>query len=131
MASIFTKIIRGELPSFRLYENDLVLSFLTIEPIRAGHALVVPKVEIDSYLQVTDPHYSAVFSAAQVVGKAIQSATGCKRVGLAVQGFEVPHFHLHLIPMESPADFDFRKAKRMENDELKKIQERIVGKIVS
>jgi histidine triad (HIT) family protein len=129
MASIFTKIIQGELPAFRIYEDEEVISFLTIDPIRAGHALIVPKVEIDSYMNVPEPHYSAVFQLAQKLGKAIQSATDCERVGLAVQGFEVRHFHLHLIPMWGPEDFDFRKAKRMDNEQLKLMQEKIVSRL--
>lgn len=130
MASVFTKIIKGELPGFRIYEDDLVISLLTIDPIRAGHCMVIPKVEVDSYMHVPEPHYSAVFRTAQMVGKAITAATDCKRVGLAVQGFEVHHFHLHLIPMWGPEDFDFRKAKRMANEDLQKWQEKIVGRLV-
>jgi histidine triad (HIT) family protein len=128
MASIFTKIINGELPAYRLFENELVIAFLTIDPIRPGHALIVPNVEVDSYMDVGSPHYQEVFRVAQELGKAIRTVTNCERVCLAVQGFEVRHFHLHLIPAMSPADFDFKKAKRAEPAELEAMQKRIQAK---
>ena len=130
MASIFTKIIRGELPSYKIHETEQVLAILTIDPIQPGHTIVFPKVEVDHFFDVGDPHYSAVFQAAKPIAKAIQAATGCLRVGVAVQGFEVPHFHLHLIPMWGTEDFDFRKAKRRPSEEMAAIQQKIVGKLV-
>jgi histidine triad (HIT) family protein len=129
MASVFTKIIAGELPSYKILENEHMLAILTLDPIQPGHTIIFPKKEIDHYLDVADPQYSAVFHAAQPIGRAIREATGCKRVGLAVQGFEVHHFHLHLIPMWGPEDFDFRKAKRLPSEEMKAVQEKIVGKL--
>jgi histidine triad (HIT) family protein len=129
MASVFTKIIKGELPSYKIFENDHCFAFLSIDPIRAGHTLVVPKTEIDHFTDLADPHYSAVFQAAKPIGRAILAATGCKRVGMAVQGFEVPHFHLHLIPLWGAEDFDFRKAKRLPEAEMKDVQARITGKL--
>lgn len=129
MASVFTRIINGELPSYKILENEHVLAILTLDPIHPGHVIIFPKVEIDHFLDVENPHYAAVFNAAKVVGKAIREATGCKRVGAAVQGFEVPHFHLHLIPMWSTADFDFRNAKRRSPEEMKAAQEKIIAKL--
>lgn len=129
MASIFTKIIAGELPAYRVFENELVIAFLTIDPIRAGHCLVVPKTEVDSYMDVGTEEYQEVFRIAQDIGKAIRTVTGCERVCLAVQGFEVRHFHLHLIPAWSPADFDFKKAKRAEPAELAEMQAKIKAKM--
>ncbi|MGZ3694903.1 MAG: HIT family protein [Bdellovibrionota bacterium] len=129
MASIFTKIIAGELPAYRIFENDLVISFLTIDPIRGGHTLVVPKTEVDAFMDVSNPEYQEVFRVAQIIGKAIKTATGCERVGMAVQGFEVRHFHLHLIPMWSPADFDFKKATRMAPAQLEEMQAKIKAKL--
>ncbi|HEY8279257.1 MAG TPA: HIT family protein [Bdellovibrionota bacterium] len=131
MASVFTKIIEGKLPSYKIFENEFCLAFLSIDPIHAGHTLIVPKVEIDHFVDVKDPYYSAVFAAAQTIGRAIHAATGCKRVGMAVQGFEVPHFHLHLIPLWETEDFDFRKAKRLPDAEMKAIQEKIVARLKS
>lgn len=129
MASVFTRIIRGELPSYKIFENELVLAFLTIDPIRAGHTLIVPKAEIDHFMDLDDPHYQAVFAAAKPIARAIRSATGCARVGMAVQGFEVPHFHLHLMPLWGVEDFDFRKAKKLPEAEMKAVQEKIVGRL--
>jgi histidine triad (HIT) family protein len=129
MPSIFTKIIHGELPSYKIFEDPLVFAFLSIDPIRPGHTLIVPKVEIDHFTDLADPYYSAVYAAAKPIGRALLAATGCRRVGMAVQGFEVPHFHLHLIPMWSPADFDFRNAKRLPEAEMKDVQAKIVAKL--
>lgn len=126
MAGIFAKIIRSEIPSYKIYENELVYSFLDINPIRSGHTLIVPKIEIDHFLDVPEPHYSAVFSAGKLLGKAIQEATGCLRIGATVLGWDVPHFHLHLIPMWSMADMDFRKAKKIPGDEMVKMQKKII-----
>lgn len=126
MASIFTKILNKELPGFFLYEDEYCFSILTLDGIHLGHSLVIPKVEVDYFTDVADPHYSAVYKAAQRVAKAIHMATGCKRVGQAVIGLEVPHFHLHLIPMWSAADLDFSKAKRYTPDEMKSMQDKIL-----
>lgn len=128
MASIFTKIINGELPAYRVFENELVIAFLTIDPIRPGHTLVVPKTEVDSYMDVGSKEYQEVFRVAQELGKAIRTVTNCERVCLAVQGFEVRHFHLHLIPAMSPADFDFKKAQRAEPHALEEMQQKIKAK---
>lgn len=129
MASVFTKIIAGELPAYRIFENDLVISFLTIDPINPGHTLIVPKTEVDSFMDVGSKEYQEVFRVAQFIGKAITTVTGCERVCLAVQGFEVRHFHLHLIPAWSPADFDFKKATRMAPAELEAMQAKIKAKL--
>lgn len=129
MASIFTKIILGELPSFKILENEHILAILTLDPIQPGHTIIFPKVEVDHFFDVPEPHYSAVSEAAQIIAKAIRTATGCKRVGVAVQGFEVQHYHLHLIPMWGTEDFDFRKAKRLPPEEMKAMQEKIVAKL--
>ena len=129
MASIFTKIIQGEFPCYKIYEYSQVLAFLSIDPINPGHTLVVPKVEVDHFMDVPKADFSAVFSAAQPIGRAIREATGCRRVGMAVQGFEVPHFHLHLIPLQGPEDFDFRKARRAPPEALAEMQKKVTAKI--
>ena len=126
MSSVFTKIIEGSLPCYKLFENDKIMSFLTIEPIQLGHALVIPKTEIDHWLDVDDETYLEVHRQAKVIGKAIQQATNSPRVAQAVVGLEVPHFHLHLIPMWTPDDLDFRKAKPSTQEEMKTMQERIL-----
>ena len=129
MSSIFTKIISNELPAYRVLENDKVISFLTIEPIHPGHTLVIPKTEVDHWMDVPEDEYKEVYLQAQKIGKAIQKVTGSTRVAQAVVGLEVPHFHLHLIPMWQPSDLDFKKAKPATSNDLKLMQEKILGEL--
>ncbi|MGZ3650661.1 MAG: HIT family protein [Bdellovibrionota bacterium] len=131
MASIFTKILRGELPSYKVYEDEHCFAFLTIDPIQPGHTLVVPKTEIDHFADVNDAEYQAVFRAAKPLSRAIKTASGCKRVGMAVVGLEVPHFHLHLIPLFGAEDLDFKKAHRLPEAEMKDMQAKILAKLKS
>lgn len=126
MASIFTKIIAGEIPSYKVFEDELTFAFLDIMPIQPGHTLVVPKTEVDYFLDVPEPYYSAVFKTAQHVGKAIHKATQCKRVGTIILGWDVPHFHYHLVPMFGHGELDFRKAKKRTNEEMRAIHEKIL-----
>ena len=125
MPSIFTKIINNELPAYRIFENDKVISFLTIEPIHPGHTLVIPKTEVDHWMDVLKDEYQEAYFQAQKIGKAIQKVTSSTRVAQAVVGLEVPHFHLHLILMWTPSDLDFKKAKRANDEELMIIQQRL------
>ena len=127
MPSIFTKIIQGELPSYKLYEDDNVISILTIEPVSLGHSLVIPKLEVNHWFDVPADLYSQCGVVAQRVAKAVQKATGCPRVGTIVAGFEVPHYHLHLIPAWSIPDLDFKRAKRLPENEMKEIQAKIIN----
>jgi len=127
--SIFTRIMKGELPSYKIYENEHVFAFLSIDPIQPGHTLVVPRTEINHFSDVPEPEYQAVFAAAKPLSRAIQAASGCKRVGMAVVGLEVPHFHLHLIPLFGAEDLDFRKARRISEEEMKSMQVKITGKL--
>lgn len=129
MASIFTKIINGELPAYRIYEDDLVISFLALDQINPGHALVVPKQEVNHWFDVPEPSYLAVQKQAQRIGKAIQEATKCPRVLTAAIGFEVPHYHLHLIPAWSMADLSFSKATRRTEAEMKEIQQKVIASL--
>ncbi len=125
MASIFTKIINGEIPCYKIMEDELTFSLLTIQPIQLGHTLIVPKIEVDHHLDCPEPHYSRVFQNAQKIGKAIMQATKCKRIGTSIIGLEVPHFHYHLLPIWSPEDMDFRKAKSRSEKEMKEMCEKI------
>ena len=129
MATLFSKIIKGELPSYKIYEDEWTFAFLDINPINLGHTLIVPKVEKDHFLDVPEPYYSAVFKASVPIGKAIMAATDCKRVGSVVLGFDVPHFHYHLLPLWDSSDINFRKAKARENHEMEGIQKRILEKL--
>lgn len=127
MSSVFTKIINNELPAYRIFENDLVISFLTIEPIQLGHTLVVPKTEVNHWMDVNEEEYLEVYLQAKKIAKAIQKATGSKRVAQAVVGLEVPHFHLHLIPMWDPTDLDFKKSRPSSKEEMLMMQEKILS----
>lgn len=119
MGSIFTKIINGELPCFKLYEDQDTISILTIQPINPGHCLVIPKKEIDEIVDIDSDTYLKVMEHGRKLSKVIKKAFPCERIGLALQGFEVPHFHLHLIPLNGPRDFGFQNAKDVGQDVLK------------
>ncbi|MCY4643493.1 MAG: HIT domain-containing protein [Bacteriovoracales bacterium] len=125
MASVFTKIVRGELPSFKIFEDDFTLSFLSIAPVGPGHTLVIPKEEIDSFVDVPPELYLRTMSHCRLIAPAIEKASGKKRVCLAVQGFEVPHFHVHLIPCDKPEDFDFSLAKSASFEEMEPMAHQI------
>lgn len=129
MSSIFSKIIRGDIPSFKIFEDDLTYAFLDIQPIHPGHTLIVPKIEIDYFIDVPEPHYSAVFQNAKNIARAIQAATDCKRVGTIILGWDVPHFHYHLIPMSGHGDLDFRKAKKISNAAMVEMQQKILAEL--
>lgn len=126
MASVFTKIISGELPCFKIYEDEKIISFLSIEPVNLGHTLVVTKQEINHWTEVPPETYAHLHQVSQKIGQAILKAAGSPRVGQMVAGFEVPHYHLHLIPAWSIPDLDFKKAQRRSETEMKEIQEKIV-----
>lgn len=129
MAGLFTRIINGEIPSYKIHEDELTYSFLTIEPINPGHTLIIPKLEVDQYIDVPKEHYLKVMENSQIIGKAIREAFDPARVTLAVQGFEVNHFHLHLIPANSPADFNFKNAKAASKEDLETAQKKIIEKL--
>lgn len=129
MSSVFTKIINEELPCFKLYEDDLVMSFLAVPSNQLGHALVIPKEEIDHIIDVPTDTYARVMHIGQLVGKAIHKVTKSKRVCFMVQGFEVPHFHLHVVPCNQPSDLDFRNAKARSDADMKDMQEKIVAEL--
>ena len=126
MASVFTKIINGELPSYKIHEDEKTISILTIDPISLGHTLVIPKLEVNHWFDVPADIYMQIGLNSQRIAKAIKEATGCPRVGTIVAGFEVPHYHLHLIPAWSIPDLDFRRAARRSDQDMKQIQEKII-----
>ena len=112
MSTIFTRIAKGEIPSYKVAENDDYYAFLDIAPMAKGHALVIPKhVEDDYIFNLDDKTYMGLCAFTKKVAEAIKAAVPCKRVGVAVLGMEVPHTHIHLVPLQSEADMDFRKAK--------------------
>ncbi len=129
MASVFTKIIQGELPSFKVHEDELTFSFLALDQVNLGHTLVIPKKEVDHWFDVPKETYLQVQLNAQKIAKAIRKATGCPRVGIIVAGFEVPHYHVHLIPAWSIPDLSFSRAQRRGANEMDKIRNEIVANL--
>jgi histidine triad (HIT) family protein len=127
MASIFTKIINGELPSYRIHEDDLTISILALDQVNLGHVIVIPKLEVDHWFEVPTEIFNRVGSNAQKIAFAIKKVTGCPRVGTLTAGFEVPHYHLHLIPAWSIPDLDFKRAKRLSDDEMKKMRDQLIA----
>ncbi|MBQ1936280.1 MAG: HIT family protein [Bacteroidales bacterium] len=112
MATIFTKIANGEIPSYKVAESEDFYAFLDISPLTAGHTLVIPKKVEDDYIFSLDNEiYEGLWAFARKVALAVKAAVPCKRVGVAVLGMEVPHTHIHLVPMQSEGDMDFRKTR--------------------
>lgn len=110
MASIFTKIINGELPGRFVYEDDEIVAFLTIAPITVGHTLVVPRAEIDNWQNVDPAVFARVMEVSQLIGKAVVKAFPAERAGVIIAGLEVPHLHVHVFPTNNLADFGFANA---------------------
>jgi histidine triad (HIT) family protein len=129
--SLFMRILRKEIPSFEVYEDAHVYGFLTQDAIRHGHALLIPKVEVDYFVDVPEPYYSAVFQAAKPVSRAIQQVTGCVRVGTIIAGWDVPHFHYHLVPMFEYEDLDLARARPYSDTENQTMAEAIRNALAS
>jgi len=128
MASIFSKIARGEIPSFKVAESDKYYAFLDINPLVEGHVLVIPREETDYLFHLSDDELGGIMVFAKKVAKAIQKTVPCKRVGVAVVGFDVPHAHIHLIPLQSTHDIDFSRPKlKLSQEEFLSIAGRIAG----
>jgi len=127
--SVFTKIISGEIPSFKVAENDDFYAFLDINPNAKGHTLVVPKKEVDKLFDLDEETYTKLFAFSRKVAKAIEKAIPCKRIGLSVIGLEVPHVHVHLIPLNEMADIQFNKKEKFTNQEMQEIANLIASKL--
>lgn len=125
MASIFSKIIAGEIPSHKIAEDERYYAFLDIFPVAKGHTLVVPKKEVDYIYDLDDETLAGLHIFAKKVAKAIEKAVPCERIGVAVVGLEVPHAHVHLIPINSMADMDFANKKQMTQEQLAEIAQKI------
>ena len=118
--TIFTKIAKGEIPSYKVAENDRFYAVLDINPLAEGHTLVIPKDVEDDYIFNLDPEtYEGLWAFARKVAVAMKAAIPCKRIGVAVLGMEVPHTHIHLVPLQSEADMDFRKVRPEVSDSRK------------
>jgi len=130
MSTIFSKIIRGEIPCYKVAEDDAFFAFLDIRPLQPGHVLVVPKVEVDYIFDLEDEVLSALILFSKRVAKAIKQAIPCERVGVAVIGLEVPHCHVHLAPINSITDMDFSRPKDIQPDEMLAIAQAISAQFV-
>jgi len=126
MATIFTRIIKGEIPCYKIAEDDRYFAFLDINPLKAGHTLVVPKQETDYFFDLDDDQLAGLILFSKKVAKAIRSAIPCNRIAVAVVGLEVPHVHIHLIPMDTMNDVNFKNPKlRFTPEEFAGIAEKI------
>lgn len=132
MATIFTRIAKGEIPSYKVAENEDFYAFLDIAPMAKGHTLVIPKhVEDDYIFNLEEDTYAGLCAFARKVAQAIKAAVPCRRVGVAVLGMEVPHTHIHLVPLQSEGDMDFRKKKlELSGDEFAAIASAIYNEYV-
>jgi len=124
--TIFSKIIAGQIPSYKIAEDENFFAFLDIFPLVKGHVLVVPKVETDKFFDLGDEYLSKMLLFAKPIAHAIEKAFDCNRCGISVVGLEVPHAHLHLIPINSADDLNFTRGKlKLSTEELKQVQEKI------
>jgi len=130
MSTIFSKIIAGEIPAYKVAEDDHFLAFLDINPLAKGHTLVIPKKETDYIFDIADDEYQQLFLFAKKVAVAIKKTVSCEKIGIAVVGLEVAHAHIHLVPINSIYDIDFSKPKlSLSADEFNMITERISSKV--
>ncbi|MBN2262201.1 MAG: HIT family protein [Prolixibacteraceae bacterium] len=130
MSSIFTKIVNGEIPSYKIAENDRFYAFLDIFPLAKGHTLVIPKKEVDYLFDLDDETYIGLQAFAKKVAHALKKAVPCKKIGVAVLGLEVPHAHIHLVPMQSEHDINFANPKlKLSPDDFEKIRQAIVNEL--
>jgi histidine triad (HIT) family protein len=130
MSTIFTKIINGEIPCYKIKEDNKFFAFLDIFPMVAGHVLIVPKKEIDKFFDVDEDILRDWLLFAKPIAKAIEKAFPCDRCGMSVVGLEVPHAHMHLVPINSSDDLNFTRAKlKLTEDQMKEIQQRILKEL--
>jgi histidine triad (HIT) family protein len=128
MSSIFTKIINGEIPCHKVAENEQFLAFLDIMPLKEGHVLVIPKIEVDFIFDMDDDLLGEMMVFSKMVAQKMKRILPCKKIGVTVIGLEVPHAHIHLIPIDTVSDMDFSKPKlSMDSSKLEEIANRIIG----
>jgi histidine triad (HIT) family protein len=129
--TLFSKIISGEIPSYKIAEDEKFFAFLDIFPLREGHVLVVPKIEVDNVFDLPIEYLTGMLKFAQPIAKAIEKSFRCNRCGVSVIGLEVPHAHIHLIPINSSNDLNFTQHKSKASDEdLRKVQQKILSNYV-
>lgn len=130
MASIFTKIVNGEIPAYKVAEDDNYLAFLDIFPVAKGHTLVIPKKEVDYLFDLDDQDYAGLQMFAKKVAAGLKKAIPCEKVGVLVLGLEVPHAHIHLVPMQSEADIlNFSSKKKFTAEEFQEVAKKISSQI--
>jgi len=128
--SVFSKIISGDIPSYKIAENENFLAFLDVYPLVKGHVLVVPKTQVDNLFDLPEKYLSEILLFAKPVAKAIERSFDCNRCGISVIGLEVPHAHMHLVPLNSANDLNFTKKKlSLSEEEMKRIQKKIVDNL--
>ena len=126
--TIFSKIIAGDIPCYRIAEDEKFIAFLDIEPLVKGHVLIVPKIEVDKFFDVPDDFLAQMLVFAKPIAHAIEKTFNCNRCGITVIGLEVPHAHMHLLPVNSANDLNFTKAKlKVTSEELKEVQQKILA----
>ena len=122
MPSIFSKIVRNEIPSYKVYENENFLAFLDINPLKKGHTLVIPKIEVDYIFDLKSKEYQELWNFAKLVANGMKRVIKCERISIVVMGLEVPHAHIHLIPLDNMQDIDFSQPKlNLSSDQMNKI----------
>lgn len=129
MPTLFTKIINGEIPAYKVAEDDKFLAFLDIRPNTKGHTLCIPKEEVNKIFDLDEETYMGLMAFSRKVAKGLEKAVSCKRVGMAVVGLEVPHVHVHLIPLNSMGDMNFAQSQDFSEEEFQKIAEDIKAAI--
>ncbi|MBD3723737.1 MAG: HIT family protein [Flavobacteriaceae bacterium] len=129
MASIFTKIVNGEIPCYKIAEDDNFLAFLDVNPNAKGHTLCIPKQEINKIFDMEEEHYMGLMAFSRKVAKAIEKTIECKRVGVAVVGLEVPHVHVHLIPLHDMDDMRFQRKASLTKEEFESIAKEIASNL--
>lgn len=128
--TLFSKIIKGDIPCYKIAESDLFIAFLDIFPLVKGHVLVVSKIETDKFFDLTNDYLSEILLFAKPIAKAIEQTFDCNRCGISVVGLEVPHAHLHLVPIHSADDLNFTRDKlKLSAEEFKEIQQKIIAAI--
>jgi len=129
MSTIFTKIINGEIPSYKVAEDDHFIAFLDVNPNAKGHTLCVPKHEINKIFDMEEDHYLALMQFSRKVAKAVEKTVPCKRIGVAVIGLEVPHVHVHLIPLQDMDDMRFERKVKLEKEEFEDLANAIAANL--